>query len=74
MGIHQESCKYGVSPIHKGRGQPGNRHLREENPVVCALRNHFLELEDLGEPAATMIVREITGEVTECDNNDSTII
>ena len=63
----------GVSPVHKARGKPGNRHSKEDNAVIFALQNHFLELEDLGEPVATRIVREVHGKVTECDSNDNTI-
>ena len=63
----------GVSPIHKGKGKPSNMHLRDDNPVLNALCNHFRELEDLGEPIATRIVREVTGEVTECNNADNNI-
>ena len=31
----------GVSPIHKGKGKPSNRHLRNDNPVLIALRTTF---------------------------------
>ncbi len=62
-----------MSPVHKAKGKPGNRRFKEDNPVIFALQNHFLELEDLGEPVATRIVCKSTGEVTEHDSNDNTI-
>jgi hypothetical protein len=62
-----------VSPVHKAKGKPGNRRFRDDNPVVVALRHHFTELEDLGKPVATRILRDVTGKVTEHANNDNTI-
>ncbi len=72
-GIKKIATSSGVSPVHKAKGKPGNRRFRDDNPVVVALRNHFAELEDLGEPVATRIVCKVTGEVTEHDNYDNKI-
>ena len=72
-GIKKIATSSGVSPVHKAKGKPGNRRFRDDNPVVVTLKNHFTDLEDLGEPVATRIVREVTGKVTEHDNNDNTI-
>ena len=72
-GIKKIPTSSGVSPVHKAKGKPGNRRFKEDNPLFFALQNHFSELEDLGEPVATRIVREVTGEVTERDSNDNTI-
>ena len=62
-----------MSPVHKAKGKPGNRCSKEDNPGLVALQNHFLELEDLGESVAIRIVCEVTGKVTESDNNDNTV-
>jgi hypothetical protein len=42
--IKKIATSSGVSPVHKAKGKPSNRHFTDVNPVIFALRNHFSEL------------------------------
>jgi hypothetical protein len=60
-----------VSPVHKAKDKPGNSHMKDDNPVIVDLCNHFSEMDDLSESVATRIVCKVPGKVTEHDNNNN---
>lgn len=62
--IKKVAISFGMSPIHKGKGKPGNRHFKGDSSVMVALLDHV----HLGEPLATRIVLQTMCEVTEWSN------
>ena len=58
---------------HGLEGKLGNRKRNPNGEMVSDLRDHFTVLEGYAEPQATRYVREVTGEVTERDNDDKAI-
>lgn len=63
----------GGDSTHGLQGKAGNRKRSSESLIVRDLREHFTVLEGFAEPQATRYVREVTGEVTERDNDDKSI-
>lgn len=61
-----------VSP-HGNTGKPNGRNRKDSDPVMVQLRGFFSEMEKLGEPCATRIVREEVGETTLRDHDDKAI-
>ena len=63
----------GGDAVHGLEGKGGNRKRNPEGEMISDLRDHFTVLEGFAEPQATRYVREVTGEVTERDNDEKAV-
>ena len=73
-GVRWETIKrlaaIGGDASHSLEGKDGNRKRNPEGEMMAESCNHFTVLQGYAEPQATWYVREVTGEVTERDNDE----
>lgn len=67
--IVQDTTKSPIASAHKHKGKEPNSKLKSSNPIVATAHSFFATLSELGEPVATRVVREETGETAMRDHD-----
>lgn len=73
LTISKRASNGGVVPPHGNKGKPNGRKRKPTDPVIIKLKAFMTRIERLGEPCATRLVREETGETTVRDDEDNAV-